>query len=782
MRPRFLAMCRFAAAIACMLTVTASLARAQAPPVCGNGVIETGEMCDDGNTLGGDGCSATCQIENQCYDPGNTFSFFLWSDSYTSAGDSGVQRVMADAVDRSRYPNRTIPRFWIATGDIPFMTVSSTYLDDLNGTISNTPDGANYPFMCTASNGQFPYFVAIGNHDIDGYLTTTPAAQYDYWRTVVGPKVNSTLVGLTNFRVGPNNGYDALTSYSFDYKNAHFVVVNQYYADPTYPTDDPIACVRPGLYQWIDQDLAQSTKPVKFVFGHEPAWSYCSDLPGYGGDFCPVTNIDNQTPASRVRPYSTTGPWLEPFGEHWGDSLEDARCTDGSRDAFWSMLASHNVVAHFVGHTHTYSGRLVQGDGTRRNDVAAYSKSGETYGLGEGVWEVNTGQAHNSAGTAYVLVTVHDDAVSFEGYDQITADVPEPFQLIESWNVSLSGTFNHPPSLAAIPNQSVFAQQTLTFSASATDPDAGQTLGFSLVGAPSGAAIDSASGVFTWTPTLAQVGSSTFWVKVTDTGTPAASASQPVTVSVQAPPPDVVETAVGVNATAAAPGGTLVVTDSVTNQGTSISRSFTVGFHLSTDPAYGGTDDVAFSSTRTIRSLASSASSTASTTVTVPKTLALGTYYVCASADASNAIAEANESNNSLCGATPLRVTRPDLALTSLQTNVTAVRAKGTATLPVTDTVQNLEAIAAGAFKVEYHLSANQTYGDGDDVVLNATRSIGSLAGGASSTATTNLGIPDRTPPGTYYVCAKADSTNAIVESNENNNAKCSATPVRIDP
>ncbi len=33
------------------------------PPVCGNGVIETGEGCDDGNTNSGDGCSATCQIE-----------------------------------------------------------------------------------------------------------------------------------------------------------------------------------------------------------------------------------------------------------------------------------------------------------------------------------------------------------------------------------------------------------------------------------------------------------------------------------------------------------------------------------------------------------------------------------------------------------------------------------------------------------------------------------------------------------------------------------------------
>jgi fibro-slime domain-containing protein len=31
--------------------------------VCGNGSIETGEQCDDGNTRSGDGCSATCQTE-----------------------------------------------------------------------------------------------------------------------------------------------------------------------------------------------------------------------------------------------------------------------------------------------------------------------------------------------------------------------------------------------------------------------------------------------------------------------------------------------------------------------------------------------------------------------------------------------------------------------------------------------------------------------------------------------------------------------------------------------
>src|SRR5436190_1670340 len=35
------------------------------PPLCGNGVLDPGEQCDDGNRTPGDGCSAICQIV--CY-------------------------------------------------------------------------------------------------------------------------------------------------------------------------------------------------------------------------------------------------------------------------------------------------------------------------------------------------------------------------------------------------------------------------------------------------------------------------------------------------------------------------------------------------------------------------------------------------------------------------------------------------------------------------------------------------------------------------------------------
>ena len=35
----------------------------ECPPVCGNGIVEAGETCDDGNAANGDGCSAVCAIE-----------------------------------------------------------------------------------------------------------------------------------------------------------------------------------------------------------------------------------------------------------------------------------------------------------------------------------------------------------------------------------------------------------------------------------------------------------------------------------------------------------------------------------------------------------------------------------------------------------------------------------------------------------------------------------------------------------------------------------------------
>ena len=87
------------------------------------------------------------------------------------------------------------------------------------------------------------------------------------------------------------------------------------------------------------------------------------------------------------------------------------------------------------------------------------------------------------------------------------------------------------------PNQAVYANTLLTFTASATDTDQPpQTLTFSLgAGAPTGASITT-GGVFTWTPTAAQAPSTnTISVIVTDSGQPPMSATNSFNVVVYRP-------------------------------------------------------------------------------------------------------------------------------------------------------------------------------------------------------------------------------------------------------
>jgi VCBS repeat-containing protein len=93
---------------------------------------------------------------------------------------------------------------------------------------------------------------------------------------------------------------------------------------------------------------------------------------------------------------------------------------------------------------------------------------------------------------------------------------------------------NTAPTLATIADQNVDEETTLSFTATATDGDLpANTFTYSLVSAPAGASIGATSGVFSWTPTEAQgPGSYTFTVKVTDSGSPALSDEQAITVTV----------------------------------------------------------------------------------------------------------------------------------------------------------------------------------------------------------------------------------------------------------
>jgi hypothetical protein len=96
------------------------------------------------------------------------------------------------------------------------------------------------------------------------------------------------------------------------------------------------------------------------------------------------------------------------------------------------------------------------------------------------------------------------------------------------WEFEVYGAINHPPVLAAISNQTFLAGRTLVVTNSANDADVpSQPLTYSLLGAPSGAHIDTNSGVFTWRPSIAQSPSTqTVAAVVSDNGAPALTTTQ----------------------------------------------------------------------------------------------------------------------------------------------------------------------------------------------------------------------------------------------------------------
>ncbi len=91
---------------------------------------------------------------------------------------------------------------------------------------------------------------------------------------------------------------------------------------------------------------------------------------------------------------------------------------------------------------------------------------------------------------------------------------------------------NHAPVLDSIPNKTVVVNNTLQFTATATDVDAGQTKTFSLTSAPAGATINATTGAFSWRPTA--TGTYTATIRVTDNGSPAMNDQQAFTIKVNA--------------------------------------------------------------------------------------------------------------------------------------------------------------------------------------------------------------------------------------------------------
>ena len=210
----------------------------------------------------------------------------------------------------------------------------------------------------------------------------------------------------------------------------------------------------------------------------------------------------------------------------------------------------------------------------------------------------------------------------------------------------------------------------------------------------------------------------------------------------------------------------ITITNRVKNQGLVAAAGFTVRLYLSSDAVITSADIAV--GERYIASLAAGVANAADLTVTVPASIASGTYYIGAIADANNDVTESDETNNALAGNQITVTIGPDLTMS-------AVSGPSTGLTGGQITVSNTVTTTGGAsgFYVSLYLSADNVISSSD--VFLGCRYVTSLAPNASDTAGTTVTIPNTTVGGTYYLGAVADACgtnnlNFVAESNETNN------------
>ncbi len=195
----------------------------------------------------------------------------------------------------------------------------------------------------------YTWYPGVGNHELPGAGSESySGSNMDWLRSCDYGSVNP----------GPSGCPE--TTYSFDYQNAHFVMLNEYCdtgGDTARDGDVP-----DHLYDWLVADLSATDKTHVFVFGHEPAY--------------PQPDADNR----RVR--------------HLEDSLDKYPT---NRDRFWNLLRDERVVAYVCGHTHNYSAIEI-----------------------DGVWQLDAGHARGRGDTGarstFIVINVDANGVTFKTY------------------------------------------------------------------------------------------------------------------------------------------------------------------------------------------------------------------------------------------------------------------------------------------------------------------------------------------------------------------------------
>jgi hypothetical protein len=217
----------------------------------------------------------------------------------------------------------------------------------------------------------------------------------------------------------------------------------------------------------------------------------------------------------------------------------------------------------------------------------------------------------------------------------------------------------------------------------------------------------------------------------------------------------------------------------VRNLGHLQASASTTRYYLSAD-AVKNAGDVLLTGTRGVPTVAPGAVHAGTVNLTIPTTTPLGAYYLLACADDLAKVGETYEANNCIATTTAaVTVTRHDLTTTAVGVPP-ATKKRGTV-FAMSDTAQNVGTVQAAASSTRYYLSLDPVK-SANALQLSGTRTVPVLAAGASHFGTVNVTLPAGAAANTYYVLACADGAGTVVEVDETNNCKASATTMIVTP
>lgn len=351
---------------------------------------------------------------------------------------------------------------------------------------------------------------------------------------------------------GPSGGFsDNLinfvnSAYTYNSRNRPVWLTEFSFVDwgknQTWSEEDNYNCLAEFL--WRAENLTSLRKYALFVFTEDAEYPQ------------PANVWQDFTPAPRSNSYDINGN-LTAFGELYAAWDNDTTVRTGKNylihhKSSRKRIANLTTQSNLAGRNIRTGGNLVNwtlvsaGPANRYHLVSSQdgrrlSTDGTTVSLvpvgttGTAVeWSLTENQHGwnhlDHPATAKRLKLVYNNSNSVATYSMVAANTSNTGDDVQ-WRFIVPVVNNTAPVLAAIPAQVVNEGSLLTFTTSATDADlpAGP-LAYSLIGAPSGPSINSATGVFSWTPSEAGGPQSyNFTVRASDGRL---AHNQPVTVTV----------------------------------------------------------------------------------------------------------------------------------------------------------------------------------------------------------------------------------------------------------